>query len=215
MVGRQAEASRTSGVMASFLNTLPRPVRTLVAVMKSLIGARASSSKSISLGQNFAQRIAAHRVQIVGRHQARHEVHGDIDRRRIQRPAAEQHVEWPAPERAEARRLGDAAPEILERRFARRRRRLSAWPWTSTAAFIAPADVPEMPSISSHGSSSSRSSTPQVKAPCDPPPCSARSTRSGSRVMEAIGIGPHNNAYAPTNRLASCRERLLSGLRRG
>ena len=29
--------------------------------------------------------------------------------------------------------------------------------------------VAEMPSISSHGSSSRRSSTPQVKAPCDPP----------------------------------------------
>ena len=47
MVGRQAEASRTSGVTASFLNTRPRPVRTLVAVIKSFIGARASRSKSI------------------------------------------------------------------------------------------------------------------------------------------------------------------------
>src|SRR6476620_10206366 len=58
----------------------------------------------------------------------------------------------------------------------------SAWPSTRTAAFIAPADVPEMPSIRSHGSSIKRSSTPQVKAPCEPPPCKARSTRSEDRV---------------------------------
>ncbi len=38
-----------------------------------------------------------------------------VGRRRVQRPASEQHIEWSAPERAEARCLGDAAPEILER----------------------------------------------------------------------------------------------------
>ena len=48
-------------------------------------------------------------------------------------------------------------------------------PLTSTAPFIAPADVPEIASIFSHGSSRRRSSTPQVKAPCDPPPWRARS----------------------------------------
>ena len=35
---------------------------------------------------------------------------------------------------------------------------------------MAPADVPEMASILTTRSSSSRSSTPQVNAPCDPPP---------------------------------------------
>ena len=44
-------------------------------------------------------------------------------------------------------------------------------------ALIAPADVPEMPSIFSRPSSSRWSSTPQVKAPCAPPPCSARLMR--------------------------------------
>jgi hypothetical protein len=58
---------------------------------------------------------------------------------------------------------------------------LSAKPSTSTAAFIAPAEVPEMPSMPSQGSSSRRSSTPQVNAPCAPPPCSAKSTRMGAR----------------------------------
>ena len=38
-------------------------------------------------------------------------------------------------------------------------------PLTSTAAFIAPAEVPEIASILSHGSSRSLSSTPQVNAP--------------------------------------------------
>ena len=57
----------------------------------------------------------------------------------------------------------------------------AAWPSASTAAFIAPAEVPEMASISSQGSSSRRSSTPQVKAPWAPPPCKARSTSTGSR----------------------------------
>jgi hypothetical protein len=63
----------------------------------------------------------------------------------------------------------------------------SAWPSTRTAAFMAPADVPEMPSIRSHGSWSKRSSTPQVKAPCEPPPCKARSTRSGFCVDLDLG----------------------------
>ena len=49
-------------------------------------------------------------------------------------------------------------------------------PCASTAAFIAPAEVPEMPSKASRPSSRIASSTPQVKAPCAPPPCSARLT---------------------------------------
>src|SRR6185437_6021535 len=49
-------------------------------------------------------------------------------------------------------------------------------PCASTAALIAPALVPLMPSMRSWPSSSRRSSTPQVKAPCAPPPCSARLT---------------------------------------
>src|SRR5262249_13859814 len=74
----------------------------------------------------------------------------------------------------------------------------AANPATSTAPFIAPAEVPDMPSMRSQDSSRSRSSTPQVKAPWDPPPCSARSTSTelrsdlGSfamipRIQRAIG----------------------------
>ena len=41
-------------------------------------------------------------------------------------------------------------------------------------ALMAPAEAPEMPSIANRPSASRWSSTPQVKAPCAPPPCSAR-----------------------------------------
>src|SRR5262249_16856899 len=47
-------------------------------------------------------------------------------------------------------------------------------PSASMTALTAPADAPEMPSIPIRPSSSSWSSTPQVKAPWAPPPCSAR-----------------------------------------
>ena len=52
-----------------------------------------------------------------------------------------------------------------------------------------------MPSMRSHGSSRRRSSTPQVKAPCDPPPCNARSTSTGSRSdFGSFAIYPRINA---------------------
>src|ERR1700674_3264681 len=49
-------------------------------------------------------------------------------------------------------------------------------PSASTTAFIAPALVPLMPSNSICSPSSRRSSTPQVNAPWEPPPCRARLT---------------------------------------
>ena len=52
----------------------------------------------------------------------------------------------------------------------RRQARSHSWP---------PPDVPVMLSTESQSSSSSRSSTPHVNAPCEPPPCSARLIRSG------------------------------------
>src|SRR6185312_14481509 len=50
-------------------------------------------------------------------------------------------------------------------------------PSVKTTPFMAPALVPLMPSMKMRPSRISRSSTPQVKAPCAPPPCSARLTR--------------------------------------
>ena len=80
----------------------------------------------------------------------------------------------------------------------------AAWPLMRTAAFMAPAEVPEMPSISSLGSSKRRSRTPQVKAPCAPPPWSARSTRSGPPspfalvfMEDALTFRPGRKAAGP------------------
>jgi hypothetical protein len=50
-------------------------------------------------------------------------------------------------------------------------------PSASITALTAPADVPEIPSMLSRSSLRICSSTPQVKAPCAPPPCSARLIR--------------------------------------
>src|SRR5262249_15674861 len=46
--------------------------------------------------------------------------------------------------------------------------------------------VPEMPSICSQDSSSRRSRAPQVKAPCAPPPCNAKSMRTLLRLELAV-----------------------------
>jgi hypothetical protein len=67
----------------------------------------------------------------------------------------------------------------------------------------------------SHGSSSRRSSTPQVKAPCAPPPCSAKSTRTGawSDVAVLVVISGHRCAELGTRRAdqdsagGSCQQR--------
>src|SRR5262245_31249983 len=60
---------------------------------------------------------------------------------------------------------------------------------------MAPAEVPEIASIRSHGSSSRRSRTPQVNAPWEPPPCNAKSMRTGARftpgLEDVFGIGLH------------------------
>jgi hypothetical protein len=46
----------------------------------------------------------------------------------------------------------------------------------------APALAPLMASMSQSGSSSSRSRTPQVNAPNEPPPCKAKDSRRGGQV---------------------------------
>ncbi len=66
------------------------------------------------IGQNLAQWIRSHRVQLIGRKQPRHEIHGHVNWRRIQCPAAENDIERPTLERAEASSIRDAAPEFLK-----------------------------------------------------------------------------------------------------
>jgi hypothetical protein len=52
---------------------------------------------------------------------------------------------------------------------------------------MAPALVPVTPMMSIVASSSRRSSTPQVKAPCDPPPCNAKATFAPPRPGMLLG----------------------------
>ena len=66
------------------------------------------------LGEDVAQRIGPARVQLVGREQARHEIHRDEGGRIIERPAAHEHIEGCALERAEPGSLGHLAPECLQ-----------------------------------------------------------------------------------------------------
>ena len=66
-------------------------------------------------------------------------------------------------------------------------------PCASTTAFIAPALVPLRPSNAIRPSSSNASSTPQVKAPCAPPPCSARFSRRGGDIVQGF-IAPSSSS---------------------
>ena len=60
-------------------------------------------------------------------------------------------------------------------------------PSTRMAPLMTPALVPVTPMMSLVASSNRRSSTPHVKAPCDPPPCNARASlrRGGSEWLSA------------------------------
>ena len=63
MDGRQAEASSTSGESSALRNTRGRPVRTFVAVMKSLIGALARRAKSIDSARTLASGLGAPKLR--------------------------------------------------------------------------------------------------------------------------------------------------------
>ena len=146
-----------------------RPVATLVAVTNTLIGDARETLEVDALFRSMSwsglsRRDSGRRARTRGQH-----VHRDEHRRLVQRPAAEHHVERLRWNGLKQRRLRYVLPICLQRGAAPSAPP-AAWPSASTAAFIAPAEVPETPSIFSHGSSSRRSITPQVKAPCEPPP---------------------------------------------
>ena len=160
------------------------------------------------------QRIGPAEVEVVGREEARHQVEGDVGGRVIERPAAEQHVERAALQRAERGGLGNAAPEGLQR-LARAR---GCRPWRGRRpsrrhSWRRPR-CRKWPRSSSQGSSSSRSSTPQVKAPCEPPPCSARSISCDGRSLAGRGwIRGHRQRHSILARSRSCRSQGCRGRR--
>src|SRR5580704_6327519 len=89
--------------------------------------------------------------------------------------------------------LEEAARQNSASRFSASSRPPRVRPSASITAFTAPADVPEMPSMASRSSLKSCSSTPQVKAPWAPPPCSARLMRLGFGAAFRSGARPGNN----------------------
>src|SRR5580704_542935 len=89
--------------------------------------------------------------------------------------------------------LDEAARQNSASRFCASSRPPRVRPSASITAFTAPADVPEIPSMASRSSLSSCSSTPQVKAPCAPPPCSARLMLLGLRAAFCSGARPGNS----------------------
>jgi hypothetical protein len=62
-------------------------------------------------GEDLVQRICAGNIKVVGREHTACDIEGDIEGRRIKRPAAERDVQRRAPDRAEPRGVGDATPE--------------------------------------------------------------------------------------------------------
>ena len=69
-----------------------------------------------AMRENVAQRIGVHRVQLIGREHARHQIHGDESRGIIERPTSEQHIERRALEGAELGGLRHFPPERLQAR---------------------------------------------------------------------------------------------------
>src|SRR5262245_25406763 len=67
------------------------------------------------LGKNVTQGVCTAWTEIVGRKQARHQVHRDEDGRMVERPTTQQHVERSTPQWAQQGSPGYAAPKIFQR----------------------------------------------------------------------------------------------------
>ena len=113
-MGRQADASRTSGGNGAVLEHVTAAGPHIGRRDEELNGRLFQPLEIDEIGQNLAQWILSHRVQLIGRKQARHEIHGHVNRRRVQGPAAQNHIERPTLERAEASSIRDAAPKFLK-----------------------------------------------------------------------------------------------------
>ena len=67
-----------------------------------------------AMRENGAQRVGVHRVQLIGREHARHQIHGDESRGIIERPTSKQHIERRALEGAQLGGLRHFPPERLQ-----------------------------------------------------------------------------------------------------
>ncbi|MCY1429722.1 hypothetical protein D9M71_456520 [compost metagenome] len=165
-VGRQAEASTLATLSSAVRNRRSWPLLALVAAMNSCSGLARRRSKSICVLTMSRSGLMSNGLNCCG------------DSCWIQYSITLALGDRPP--------LSTSAPALISGALCATasQKRARAWrapsrppcnrPWASTTAFIAPALVPLMPSKSTRPSSSRASSTPQVKAPCAPPPCRAR-----------------------------------------
>ena len=189
MVGKHADANSTFGDNSALRKIRPRPVRTLVAVTKTLMGDATRRSKLI-----LSARMSANGLKAVG-------FRSYGEKRRDARSKATNIGELSIVQRPSRISMGPRRKGLITAALDTRCQNASsaarppsappsAYPSLKTAAFMDPAEVPEMPSICSQGSCNKRSRTPQVKAPWDPPPCKAKSTSKGlERAAGVLGVG--------------------------
>ena len=141
--------------------------------------------------EQVAQRIDVQRIALVGRDQPAPGIADHAGRRQLGRQAAPQHLHESLLHRTQAAERADAVPHLGElgpRAFARvlAARFGLAQPLARATALTAPALVPLRPSKPRRPSSRRASSTPQVKAPWEPPPCRARLSirmAHGSKIL--------------------------------
>ena len=110
------------------------------------------------------QRIDVEGIDVVGREIARHRIEPGLHRRAFERRERQQALHHLALQRRQIAGA-DAARQKSASRFFASSRPPRMRPSASITAFIAPADVPEIPSMASRSSLKSCSSTPQVNAP--------------------------------------------------
>src|SRR3984957_2443254 len=184
-IGKQAEAITTSAVIFSRGKMRMRPVKTLVADTKSL---------SLPEARNASKSTKRSITSLSGLMLSGLKSYGDQKRDRVSSQALAGEPSYGTNDSSfwvTARCSSGRSPlELTARHMPARRLRVSCGPprtspSASVTALMAPADAPDMPSISMRGSAKRLSSTPQVKAPCAPPPCSARLIFLGEAMSRA------------------------------
>src|SRR5262249_46407576 len=188
MVGRQADASTQSTLISRRRKRRGKPVAISVAAISSSgPGVVRRSAKSICASSSLREGSKPRGLKSEGEN-------------RLATCANAFDLEMPANQGLLRNRSGTPALATASHTalsFTRAAARPpSARPAASATALTAPALVPLSQPGSIVSSSSSRSSTPQVKAPCAPPPSSAR-LRSRLRRMKTKEGTPHSPPPRP------------------
>ena len=189
-MGRQADAITASALSRRPKKISPRPVRTLVAHTNTLgpttpVRAEHSRLKSTSRSSSLRKGLMPSGLIWYG------ENHCDImPTSGLAADSGVPQVRLPSAPTPSHRRVSDSRARAQPATWASSGSlcccAACANPCARATAFMAPALVPLTPSNCHWPSSSSASSTPQVSAPCEPPPCSARFRRGRGRAASGI-----------------------------